>query len=75
MAHAAGNTTDKFLKIDEAARIYPIGRNRLRQLVISGEIPHIKLSGRYLVRPERVEDWLNSQEVHGAGNGAETRPD
>ncbi len=63
MAHAAGSTTEKFLKIDDAARIFPIGRNRLRQLVIAGEIPHIKLSGRYLVRPERIEEWLNKQEV------------
>lgn len=52
-----------FLKIEEAARRYPIGQRRLYHLVREGEIPSITLGRRLLVRAECIEEWLRKQEV------------
>lgn len=52
----------EFVTIDEGARRYPIGRDPLRRLVATGEIPSIRLGRRILVRTERIREWLISQE-------------
>lgn len=71
MEQTAVTPSDQFLRVDQAARIYPIGRNRLRALILAGEIPFIKIAGRYLVRPERIEEWLCKQESVAAPAGQE----
>jgi excisionase family DNA binding protein len=53
----------EFLTIDEGARRYPIGRDRLRKLVAEGEIPSIRLGRRILVRVERIAEWMAAQEA------------
>lgn len=54
------------LRIPEAARLYPIGNQRLRRLIKTGEIAAVRMRGelrqRVLVTPEAIESWLRAQE-------------
>jgi hypothetical protein len=56
--------TSKHVPIREAVKGFPIGLNRLRQLIADGEIPASILPGRgrILVRPEAIQEWLDRQE-------------
>jgi hypothetical protein len=69
---AAADPTPRFalLTVDDAARRYPIGRDRLRALVRAGTIPSIVIENptnpRILVRPAAIEAYLRSLErAHG----------
>lgn len=44
--------------IEEARKILGIGRSLAYRMAETGELPAIKLGGRYLVPADRLEAWL-----------------
>ena len=54
------------LTIEEAARLYKgtaLTRTALRRLIVTGEIPHRRVSAKYLVTAAAIERWLQGEQA------------
>lgn len=62
------------LKPGEAAAALGVGRNRIRQLVASGELPTVKLGPRSIRIPlSALRDWLSQRAVSHRRESASRR--
>lgn len=59
------------LRPNEAAALIGVGRNRMRQLVLSGELPTVRLGPRSVRIPvSALRDWLRRRAAEGAHDAA-----
>jgi excisionase family DNA binding protein len=56
------------LSIETAARRLGVAAVTLRNWIRGGQLPHVRLGRRTLIRPERLVDFIDAHEVRGARN-------
>jgi excisionase family DNA binding protein len=54
-------TDSRFLTPSEAAVSLGVSPTRVRQLIASGEIPHVVIGGRKRIPRELFEEWLDAK--------------
>jgi excisionase family DNA binding protein len=47
------------LTIAEAAQISGIGRDKLTELIVKGDVPHFKVGAKTLINREKFISWLD----------------
>lgn len=53
------------VSMDEAAQMLRIGKTKFEELVATGEIPHLTIGTRKLIRRSALEEYLRNQEIGG----------
>ena len=58
------------VSVEQARRIFGVGRSKLYELMRDGTLPSIKLGKRRLLRPATLREVLAARERRGIGRGA-----
>ena len=53
----------RLLNIEETASLLGLAIPTIYKAVCARKIPFIKIGGRLLFDPERIEEWINSKKV------------
>lgn len=56
------NQEDLILTVPEAARLLKVGRTTLRDHIRAGEIPHLRLGRKILLRRDALMAWMEQRE-------------
>lgn len=51
------------ISVSAAANLLGVSKSKVYCLAIEKRIPHIRIDGRILFRPETLEMWLQEQEI------------
>ncbi len=51
------------LRVDEAAKLLQVGRNKVYELVASGELPSVRIGRQLRIPAEALRAWIRSQTV------------
>lgn len=50
----------RYYTVQEVAKMLPIGKTRIYQLLAEGAIPSIRLGRKFIVPMKRFDEWLDS---------------
>lgn len=70
MSVPAGDAERLVLTIEEAARLLRVGETTLRDHLRRGEIPHVRLGRRVLIRRDTLLAWIEAREAASVRAGA-----
>ena len=56
-------TKDKFLSVEDIAKILSKTEESVRRLFRSGELPGVKVGGVWYMRPQDWQNYLNEQQT------------
>ena len=51
------------LRVEEAAKMLQIGRNKVYELVAAGEIPSLRIGRQLRIPTEGLREWIRRQAV------------
>jgi len=57
--------TNKFLTVDEVAKYLRLNKLKVYRLAQNGDIPAYKFGREWRFKIERLEQWIEEQEVSG----------
>lgn len=57
------------LKVDEVARTLSLGRTKVVNMIMAGQLPSVKIGRARRVSVDALEDWIRSQQTPNVKDG------